>query len=255
MPKNNNVSKLKNSLARLLTNLQRIKINARIMYNIDSINEGINALESIQSIPIDSLQYDDVQCDDVQFIKQLINIEQLFIHSSLLQMYSFPKFREIINPPALVYAEIDLQLDALENKAKNLLDRGNTLESSEISNTVFSLRKLNRVYFIKGKIDYTTYKERSLALIKKEQPELEKDLNYPQISENLLILIDALGKEPFLNKVQTELFLFFKQPDDKGPKQIETPNEAISSVSFEKKRMGDPMQNYRQDSKIQHTTL
>ena len=255
MPKNSNISELKTSLDEILIDLQLKKITSRGMYSAVSVNEAIKALENIQLMPIESLECDDMQCDDVQFVKKLLIIERIFINSSKLNAYPLPNFAEIINPAALIYAEIDLQLDVLENRAKILLVQRHILESSKASNMVFLLRKLNRVYFIKGKIDYATYKEKSLAIINKERPELDKHRGYKQIFRNLLTLIAGLRTKPLLNEVRTENFLFFKQPDD-SIKQIEGTDEPLSNGSLKKNNQADiSFQDYRQDSKVQYTTL
>ena len=136
--------------------------------------------------------------------------------------------KDAINPEkTLIYTQINLQLDKLENKAKNLLDRDHILAYCKAANVVRLLRSLNYDYFTEKKIDYKTYKEISSDIINQERPELDKHRGYKQILGNLLILMATLGTGQLVNKACTGNFLFFKTDSSK---HINTLNNMLKKM-------------------------
>jgi hypothetical protein len=131
-----------------------------------------------------------------------------------------------------IYLQIGRQLNELENKAKDLCDRQHTPASSKASTIVNVLRGLNRDCFIEKKIDYNTYKEKSLKLIHQERPELDKHRGYQQILANLLIFIVTLGTAQLVNKAYNGNFLFFNSTD--SAKKLDNLSQAIEKAVINK---------------------
>ncbi|WP_218813791.1 hypothetical protein [Rickettsiella endosymbiont of Dermanyssus gallinae] len=146
--------------------------------------------------------------------------------------------QNITNPEkTLIYTQINLQLDKLENKANNLRDRDHILAYCKANNIVLILRDLNRDYFIDEKINYNTYKKKSFEIINQQRPELDKHRGYKQILGNLLIFIATLGAGQLVNKACNGNFLFsqrfFKTDSakyiDKLSNMIEKPHASLHS--------------------------
>ncbi|HEY2566854.1 MAG TPA: hypothetical protein VGH95_04020 [Candidatus Aquirickettsiella sp.] len=110
----------------------------------------------------------------------------------------------------LIYPQINLQLNKLENKAINLRDRGHTLASSKAIHIVELLRGLNQDFFIEKKINYDNYRSRAFDVINQNRSVLDQHRGYKQILGNLLILIATLGTGLLVNKACTGNFMFFK---------------------------------------------
>lgn len=90
--------------------------------------------------------------------------------------------------PQILMRERDrllIQLKLLENKAKILRNRNHLLAYCKAANIVRLLRDLADDYFKEHKIDYKTYKEKSLDIINEERPELDKHRGYKQILGSL----------------------------------------------------------------------
>lgn len=136
---------------------------------------------------------------------------------------------DIRNPEEiLIHAQIDRQLNQVENKAKNLCDRGHTLAYCKAIGIVHLLRDLNHDYFKEKKIDYKTYKAKAFCIIYLARSELDKHRGYKQILGNLLILIATLGTGQLLNKAFNGHFLFFKKTD--SSKHIDTLHQLIEKA-------------------------
>jgi hypothetical protein len=131
-----------------------------------------------------------------------------------------------------VYCQIDRQLSELENKAKDLRDRGHNEAFDKATTIVNALRELNRDYFTEKKIDYNTYKEKSLKLIHQERPELDKHRGCQQILANLLIFIVTLGTAQLVNKACNGNFLFFNSTD--SAKKLDNLSQAIEKAVINK---------------------
>ena len=108
-------------------------------------------------------------------------------------------------------SKIGLLLKKLENKAKNLQDRGHTQAFNEAKRIVELLHNLNQDYFFTKKISYDNYQTNALDVIKQNRSELDKHRGYKKILGNLVIGIATLGAAQVLNKICSGSFLFFKQ--------------------------------------------
>ena len=228
---NNKKAELKELLAKLLNDLYTKKRDHEELVewsqgqlhacyvDLDPLYKSIKALEYIQGKALDNFQ----------LLQQLIDIESLFLNSSLLGDYQLPDFRYFFHPKILTHEKVDRQLAILEMKSLDLAYRGHHFAASEVKKLVFDLRDLNQWYFSEEKIDYNDYQSRALEIINESRPILEKHRGYKKILANLLILIVTLGTGLLINKAYTGHFLFFKQTD--SAKQINTLNRTISSFS------------------------
>jgi hypothetical protein len=136
---------------------------------------------------------------------------------------------DVIDPHLICMSLILLiQLKMLENKAEILRVRNHILAYCKAANIVQLLLSLHQDYFIEKKIDYKTYKEKSLDIINEERPELDKHRGYKKILGNLLILICTLGTGQLINKACTGNFLFFKKTD--SSKHIDKVSHTIEKM-------------------------
>ncbi|EDP45928.1 hypothetical protein RICGR_1333 [Rickettsiella grylli] len=178
--------------------------------------------------------------DLTTFQEQVQNGNCLSNHSSTLEMQK----EDIINQEETflvkddkdvelndlsTFQKIAIQLDKLENKAKNLYDRGAILAYCKATNIVRLLRDLNHRCFTEKKIDSKTYKEKAFDIISQERLVLDKHRGYKQILGNLLILITTLGMGQLINKGCTGNFLFFKTD---SAKHIDTLSNIIDKIEL-----------------------
>jgi len=144
---------------------------------------AIKILESIKPIPVDSLL----------FSKKMIEVEHLFKNSPTLKNHTVPNFRDVVSKETLVYADIDREIDKLENKSKNLLERGHKSASESVKDIVASLREFNILLFEDKSINYEKYKKESIDLIRTKGFGLDEHRGCKEILMNLVILISTLG--------------------------------------------------------------
>lgn len=208
MPNNEN-KVIEKSLALLLKQLKEAKRKEAgwgqnaASGDLDVLNDGIRALENIQFVSV----------DDIASVRELAEVKQFFSETYLLNDFSFPDFREYIDPETFKYTEIEVQLDTLEIKAMDLEKRGHKLATAEVKCLVSKLRSLNQWYFIDKKINGDLYKTTALKFINESRPLLEQHRGYKQILGNLILFILTAGSVFLLNKVCTGHFLFFKETD------------------------------------------
>jgi hypothetical protein len=168
---------------------------------------AIKTLESIKSIPIDNLL----------FAKKLIEIEKLFKNSSTLKNHTLPNFRDMIPKETLIYADIDREIDKLENKSKNLLDRGYRTASESVEDIVDSLREFNILLFEDKSISYEKYKNESIHLIRTKAFGLDEHRGCKEILVNLALLISTLGVAHIV-RYMNHGYLLFTAPTDTSNK-------------------------------------
>lgn len=208
---------VKKSLAMLLSSLKDAKdgIEKLSLYSsfplygelyvlykeIKKFKEGIVILEKI---PFQSV-------DDFISVKKLREIELFFSKNDVLKDFKFPAYQSHINPAFLMYVEIEIQLDAFDRKALDLLHRGYKSAGEEASWIVFNLRNLNQWFFQENRIDYDDYRFRSIEIIHQNRSELDQHRGFKKILGNLILLIVTLGTFFIANKAVNGHFLFFQK--------------------------------------------
>ena len=182
------------------------------------LDEAVLALERLQSLPINSLQF--VQC--------LVKTQQLFRNSSVLNTYPLPDFRSVMDPKILMYADIDRQLSRLARKSSNLYHRGHHVAADAANGLIFDLRELNHFYFEAKQLDATHYQFLALMCIEDYQPELAQHRGCKKIVGNLSLLIFTLGIAFIVNKCVSGRYLFFQKTD--SVKQLDEISQAVNSA-------------------------
>lgn len=151
--------------------------------DFSEIGNSIKILESIKPIPVDSLL----------FSKKMIEVEHLFKNSPTLKNHTVPNFRDVVSKEMLIYADIDIEIDNLEKKSKNLLERGHINASDSVKVMVESLRELNILCFEDKAISFEKYKKESIDLIRNKGLGLDEHRGCKEILVNLMLLISTLG--------------------------------------------------------------
>jgi hypothetical protein len=184
-----------------------------------AFDKGVQALEKLQSLAINSLQ----------FVQRLDEVQQLFLYSGALSAYQLPNFRLVMDPELFIYADIDRQLDHLENKAKDLARRGYDSAANKANKSISYLRSLNRCYFEEKKIDNSKYKGIALRIINQCRPELAKHRGCKKILGNLSLLIGTLGMAFIVNKCLSGHYLFFQKTE--SAKQLDAISLSIKETT------------------------
>jgi hypothetical protein len=209
----------------IIKTLQRdLDLRQRVLNSIPNPDLQQNIINSLgeNSIGIDLVETGkDIKLDGLSSTFQ----EQIQSSS-----YKYDGLEDQKKEETLIYTQINLQLDKLENKAKNLCDRDYILAYCKAANIVRLLRSLNHDYFTEKRIDYKTYKETFSDIINQERPELDKHRGYKQILGNLLILIATLGTGQLVNKAYTGNFLFFKTDSAKHINTLSNMLEKMESL-------------------------
>lgn len=227
---NQKTDEIKKSLATLLEQLRVEKGKANVYMeglaksslqchrDIQAFDKGIHALESLQALSINSLQ----------FVKRLRKINRFFLSSSTLHVYPLPDFRSVIHPKLLIYANLDRELDQLEKKSRDLACRGHRLAAIEANAIVHNLRNVNCWYFEEEKFDYAHYRYVALSIINQGRSELEKHRGYKRLLGNLTVLIFTLGGAFIVNKALNGHYLFFEKTD--SAKQLDEVKVSIKEA-------------------------
>lgn len=194
---------------------------AREIVHLESINLG---MQSIKNIKFESV-------DNIDSVKKLKKAELFFskTYFKFLENFKFSYCTSKISPDFLTYADIEIQLDAFDRKALDLLHRGCSLEGKEASWVIINLRNLNEWYFIDKKIEADFYKSRALELIRHAQPILDHSV-YEKILGNLIVLILTVGTAFVYNKAVNGHFLFFQKTD--SAKQLDTISQTVAAVKY-----------------------
>lgn len=164
------------------------------------VEKAIKVIKTINSI----------SDDDLKIAKKLLELEEIFMNSSTLENYKLPNFWLMMNFYTLMYAGIENEIDKLQNKTKNLIERSQFKAAEEIFEMCLALRNLDKEYLNEEKFDCDTYKTKALGIINEHRHELNKHRGCKQILGNLLILIATLGVAQLANKAINGKFLFFK---------------------------------------------
>ena len=194
--------------------------------NFDVLKKGINLLINAKAF-FESI-------DDLNSIKRLREVELVFSKNTVLRDFSFPKYRFYIDPVFLVYADIEIQLDTLFNKADDLTNRGFNDAGNVVHELIFNLKKLNRTYFQEKKIEkaeeYKKYKFAAINIIDGARPLLEQHRGYKEILTNLAALILTLGIAFIVNKTVNGHFLFFQKTN--SSEHLDKLDQCLSQLSL-----------------------
>ncbi|MCZ6914122.1 MAG: hypothetical protein O7C59_06465 [Rickettsia endosymbiont of Ixodes persulcatus] len=183
------------------------------------------ALDAIRQAKKKLAKLNFVSIDDLKSVKALITLESFFSQSDYLDILCFFSYKAFIDPELLAHAKLELQLDILEEKSRDLACRGHQLAATEVKSVVSDLRDLNQWHFSEKKIDHDNYKVRALQIIKASRPILETHRGCKQILGNLILLIFTMGTIFILHKAISGDFLFFKQTD--SAKQLDKLEQVV----------------------------
>lgn len=189
---------------------------------LESLNIGTSTLSNLIK------QFESV--DDLNSVKKLRQTELLFLKTDSLSEFKFPDYQSKISPDFAIYADIEIQLDALDKKALELLHRGHELVGTEASWVVLTLRNLNQWYFQEKKINYFEYKTNVLAVFDEARPLLKQHRGCKKILTNLAALISTLGIAFIVNKFINNRYLFF--PETKSSEQLTELEQTVSKLNF-----------------------
>jgi predicted nucleotide-binding protein (sugar kinase/HSP70/actin superfamily) len=148
--------------------------------------------------------------DDFNSVKKLRETELLFKNDELKD-FVFLNYKSQIDPNLLDRVNIEIGLDKISRKAKNLEGRGYHSEGVIAKGIVIELKKLNCSYFEEKLIDLNDYKTRALAIIDDARPFLKQHRGFKRILTNLAALISTLGIAFVVNKCVNNHFLFFPE--------------------------------------------
>lgn len=168
--------------------------------------------------------------DDLNSIKKLRETELYFLNNKYLKKFTFPQYASQIDFILLTYADVEIELDTFDEKAKELLRRGHKKAGTQASWVVFVVRELIKFHFQEDKNNNFDYKANALAVINEAKPELEQHRGCKKILGNLLLLILTLGTAHIANKMVNNHFLFFRETDSsKKLKQLE---QTVSTLAL-----------------------
>jgi hypothetical protein len=160
--------------------------------------------------------------DDLSSVRKLRETEILFSNNYHLKKFIFQNYTSQIDPILLNYANLEIEIDTFDKKAKELLKRGHEKASKQAIWVVFLVRELIEYHFQEEKNNGFDYKTNALKAIDKAKLELEQHRGCKKILGNLLLLILTLGTAHIANKMVNKHFLFFRETDSsKKLKQLE----------------------------------
>ncbi len=218
---NKKTEAIKESLGELLIKLERQKqmiVTSNTYIYIDDKIAPYDPRDQLESLNratglLGNLtrQFDSV--DDFNSIKKLRETELYFLNNHDLRKFTFPNYSSQIDPKLLGYVNIEIRLDKLSKKAKDLECRGYHSEGMIAKGVKIELQKLNFWYFEAELIDSNDYKTRALTIINEARPLLEQHRGCKRILTNLAALILTLGTAFLVNKCVNNRFLFFPETD------------------------------------------
>ena len=194
-------------------------------FYLELIDLGMKHLKNIQFESI----------DNIDSVRKLKEAEAFFSKYSnyftCLKNVEFSECTSKINAQFLIYADIEVQLDALFDKANDLFHQQFNAEGDAIHELVFDFKRINRAYFKTNEIQYEEYKLRALFIMDKAKLILvEQDYRYKMLFANILLLILTLGTAFILNKAINGHFLFFQKINNS--EQLVKLNQTLSQLSL-----------------------
>ena len=240
--KNNNnttVEVIKKNLNDLLIKIEHAKKTLRSKKSYIYIDDKIAPV-----IPRDKLKFLNIttslltclidqfrSVDDLNSVKRLRQAELFFLNNYELRIFTFPSYASQIAPLLIDCANLEIAIDAFDNKAKDLLKRGHETAAINADWIVFVIRLLIKVS-IKNKdtkINNFNYKDYALGEILKARPILEQHRGWKKIIANLILLITTLGTAHICNKIFNNHYLFFRETD--SAKQLKQLEHKISKLA------------------------
>jgi hypothetical protein len=189
---------------------------------LESLNIGTSTLSNLIK------QFKSV--DDFNSVKKLRETEFFFLKNQDIKEFTFSSYKSQIDPNLIDHVNIEIRLDKISKKAKNLDQRGYHSESIIAKGVVTELEKLNHWYFEEKSIDPNDYKTRALAIIDEAKPILKEHRGCKRILTNLTALISTLGIAFIVNKCVNNRFLFF--PETKSSEQLTKLEHWIPKLAF-----------------------
>lgn len=233
---NNNTKVIKNSLIDFINQLvlQKNLVGSSKcnIYMIDSkIPYSPSDKKELLAIARDGLRHliaSFKSVHDFDSVKKFREAELFFSKNDVLKDFKFPEYQSHINPAFLMYVEIEIQLDALDKKALELLHCGYKSAGEEASWIVFNLRNLNQWFFQENRIDFDDYRSRSIEVIHQNRSKLDQHRGYKKLLGNLILLILTLGTAFIVNKAFNGHFLFFQKTD--SAEQLDNLNQTVHRI-------------------------
>lgn len=168
--------------------------------------------------------------DNLNSVKRLRQAELFFLNNYELRIFTFPSYASQIDPLLIDCANLEIAIDAFDNKAKDLLKRGHETAAINANWIVFVIRLLIKVS-IKNKdkkINNFNYKDHALGEILKARPILEQHRGWKKIIANLILLITTLGTAHICNKIFNNHYLFFRETE--SAKQLNQIEQKVSNL-------------------------
>lgn len=213
-------------LKKLEMSMERIDLNAFHGWTLSMYQKEINNLKVGIEI-LEGIQFKSV--DDLDSVKRLRKAELWFLNNDVIKDFTFSEYKSQINSTFLTYVDIEIQLDAFDKKALDLLQRDYKSAGTEASWVVLTLRNLNEWYFQEKLIDYDTYRSKALEAINQSRPILEQYRGYKKLLGNLALLI-FIGIPFIVNKAVNGHFLFFQKTN--SSEQLDKLNQTVSQLSL-----------------------
>lgn len=224
---NEKTNSIKESLAELLNQLKGVKrtfnevvefagigLPFPFHFDIGALNKGIHTLERLKFTSV----------DDLDSVTKLRESELFFLKTDGLKEFKFPDYKSEIEPTFLIYAGIEIQLDALLKKANDLFCRGFSDAGNTAHKLIFDLKELNRTYSQEKK--HEKYKFIANNIIDEARPILAQHRGCKKILGNLTLLILTLGTAFIVNKTINGHFLFFQKTD--SAKQLDELSQILA---------------------------
>ncbi len=195
--------------------------------HLEVINLGIKRLKNIQFKAI----------DNINSVRKLKEAEAFFSnahyaskHFKCTENFKFSYCTSKIDPYFLVYADIEIQLDALFDKANDLFRKEFNSEGNKLHELIFDFKKINYAYFKTNEITYEDYKFRALSIIDEARQIIKQNRGYKALLGNILVLILTLGTALIINKAISGHFLFFQKVNNS--EQLDKLNQTLSQLSL-----------------------
>ena len=235
---NNNTNVIKNSLTDFINQLvlQKNLVGSSkcYIYMIDSI---------IPYVPRDKTELLDIatgelrhliasfkSVHDFESVKKLREAELFFLSNKNFRKFTFPNYSSQINPNLLNYVNLEIELDALDKKSLELVDRGHKNAAMHLNWVVSKVSPLIKCHFREGRNNNPYYLKEALAILETARPILEQHRGCKKILGNLILLILTLGTAHIANKMVNNHFLFFRETE--SSKQLKQLEHTVSKLTI-----------------------
>lgn len=235
---NNNTKVIKNSLIDFINQLVLQKnLVGSSKFNIYMIDSKIpyspSDKKELLAIARDGLRHliaSFKSVHDFDSVKKLREAELFFLSNKNFRKFTFPNYSSLINPNLLNYVNLEIELDALDKKSIELLDRGHKNTAIHINWVVSKVSQLIQCHFREGKINDPYYLKEALSILETARSILEQHRGCKKILGNLLLLILTLGTAHIANKMVNNHFLFFQETE--SSKQLKQFEHTVSKLTI-----------------------